>query len=71
MRPAGIGGLVLIVAGVLVLLLGGNFTTKRDVLQVGDLKVTASEQRTIPVWAGALSIVAGVVLLVTGSKRRA
>lgn len=71
MRPAGIAGVVLVVLGALVLLLGGSFTTKREVLQVGDLKVSASEQRTIPTWAGVLSIVAGVVLVATGARKRA
>jgi drug/metabolite transporter (DMT)-like permease len=71
MRPTGIAGIILIVFGAFVLLRGGSFTTKRDVLRVGDVKVTADEQQTIPGWAGVLSIVAGVVLLVTGSKKRA
>ena len=71
MRPAGIAGIVLVVLGALVLLFGGSFTTKREVVQVGDLKLTASEQRTIPSWAGVAAIVAGVVLVVAGGKKRA
>jgi len=71
MRPTGIAGIALILLGAFVLLLGGSFTTRRDVLRVGDVKISADEQRTIPAWAGVLSIVAGVVLVVTGSKKRA
>ena len=71
MRPTGIAGIVLILLGAFVLLRGGSFTTKREVLRIGDVKVSADEQRTIPGWAGALAIVAGVVLVVTGSKKRA
>ena len=71
MRPTGIGGILLILLGAFILLRGGSFTTKRDVLSVGDLKVTASEQQTIPGWAGALAVVAGVGLLVVGVKKRA
>jgi drug/metabolite transporter (DMT)-like permease len=70
MRPTGIAGIVLILLGAFVLL-GGSFTTKREVLRIGDVKVSADEKRTIPGWAGALAIVAGVVLVVTGSKKRA
>ncbi|HEV8150737.1 MAG TPA: hypothetical protein VGP61_11180 [Gemmatimonadales bacterium] len=71
MRPTGIAGIALILLGALVLLFGGSITTKREVLRVGDVKVTADEQRTIPAWAGVVSIVAGVVLVVTGTKQRA
>jgi len=71
MRPTGIAGIALILLGAFVLLLGGSFTTKRDVLRIGDVKVSADEQRTIPAWAGVLSIVAGVVLVGTGVKKRA
>ena len=70
MRPAGIVGVVLVIFGALVLLSGGSFTTRRNVLKIGDLKVSADEQQAIPGWAGALSIIAGIVLVVTGSKKR-
>ena len=71
MRPMGIAGIILIFLGAFVLLRGGSITTKRDVLSVGDLKVTASEHQRIPGWAGALAIVAGVGLVVAGVKKRA
>ena len=71
MRPTGIAGIALILLGAFVLLLRGSFTTRRDVLRIGDVKVSADEQRTIPPWTGVLSIVAGVALVVTGAKKRA
>ena len=71
MRPAGIVGIVLIVLGALALWRGGSFTTKHDVLKIGDLKVTASEEKAIPEWAGAMAIVLGVVLVVAGSRKPA
>lgn len=71
MRPAGIVGIILIILGAFVLLRGASYTTKRDVLKVGDVKVTADEQQTIPPWAGVLGIVAGAGLLVAGAKKRA
>jgi hypothetical protein len=61
---------VLIVVSLVLLFGGGSFTTKRDVLKVGDLKVTADEHRTIPTWAAGLGIAAGVVLLFSGARRR-
>jgi drug/metabolite transporter (DMT)-like permease len=74
MRSAGIAGIVgavLIVLGIVVLLGGGRFTTKRDVVKIGDLKVTADDHRTIPVWAAGLGIAAGAVLLFSGARRKA
>jgi hypothetical protein len=66
-----IAGIVLIILGAFVLLRGGSFTTRRDVLKIGDVKVSADEQQMIPSWAGVVAIVAGVALLVAGSKKRA
>jgi hypothetical protein len=68
--PIIIGGLI-IGLGAVVLLRGVNFTSRRDVLKVGDVKVTADEQQSIPPWAGAAAIVAGVAIIVSGKARRA
>lgn len=65
-----IAGAVLIVVSLLVFFGGGSFTTKRDVLKVGDLKVTADEQRAIPPWAAGLGIAVGAVLLLSGARRK-
>lgn len=70
MRPLSIAGLLLILFGAFVLVRGGTFTTKRDVLRIGDVKVSADEQHAIPGWAGVLGIVAGVALVVAGSSRK-
>lgn len=69
MRPAGIIGIILIVISAFVLIQGGSFTSRKDVLKVGDLKVTADEHRAIPPWAAGLGIVAGAALLYSGSRK--
>jgi hypothetical protein len=71
MRPLIIAGIVLLGLGAFVLISGGSFTTKRNVLEVGDLKVSASERQSIPPWLGGAAAVAGVVLLVAGARKRA
>jgi hypothetical protein len=53
-----------------VLLRGGSFTTKQNVLEVGDLTITADEKQTIPPWAGIISIVAGVVVIGAGARKQ-
>lgn len=71
MRPLTIAGILLIAFGAFVLLRGASFTSRRDVLKVGDVQVTADEQQSIPPWAGWLSIVAGGAMAVAGARRRA
>ena len=66
-----LAGIALIVAGGLVLIRGGSFTTRRDVLSVGGLKVTAEEQRPILPWVAGVAILAGVAIAVTGVRRKA
>jgi hypothetical protein len=40
------------------------------VLKVGDVKVTADEQQSIPPWAGALAVATGVGLILAGARQR-
>ena len=68
--PIIIGGLIIAI-GAFVLLRGASFTSRRDVLKVGDVKVTADQQQTIPPWAGAAAIVAGVAIILSGTRRKA
>jgi len=70
MRPLTIARIILIVFGVFVLLRGGSFTSRRDVLKIGDVKVTADEQQSVPPWTGWLAIAAGGALAVAGARRR-
>lgn len=65
-------GIVLVVLGVLALVYGGiSYNKNRTVLEVGSMKVTATEHKSIPVpaVAGAVVLIGGVALLVVGSRR--
>jgi len=70
MRPAGIAGIALIVVGLFVLVRGGTFTRRHNVLEVGDLKVSANERESIPPWAAGIAIAAGAVLVFSGARRK-
>ena len=70
MRPLVIAGIVILCLGAVVLIRGASFTSRQDVLQVGDLKVTANQQQTIPPWVGGAAVAAGVVLIVAGARKR-
>jgi len=71
MRQLIIVGVVILGLGGFVLLQGANFTTRRNVLRVGDVKITADEQQTIPPWVGGAAMVMGVSLIVAGMRKRA
>jgi drug/metabolite transporter (DMT)-like permease len=72
MKPQVLGGIVLVVLGALILFTGGlSFGSQRSVMRVGDLEVSAQEQRVIPAWVGGVAIVGGLLLVGTGVRRRA
>ncbi|HEX9708595.1 MAG TPA: hypothetical protein VGB42_01255 [Candidatus Thermoplasmatota archaeon] len=72
MRTVTIAGILLMVVGAFVLFFGGSFTSRRDVLEVGGLTVTAEERRPIAPWAAGAAVLAGFTLvLVTEVRRKA
>jgi len=70
MRSSVILGIALIVVGAAVYFRGG-FTTKREVLKVGDVSVSAEERNPIAPWAAGIAVVAGIALVATGARRKA
>lgn len=71
MRTYLIAGIVILILGAFVLLRGASFTSHRDVLQMGDMTITADEQQTIPPWVGGAAIVVGLGLIAAGARKRA
>jgi hypothetical protein len=71
MRPQALIGIVLIILGAFVVFRGMSYSSKDEVLRVGDVKASVESKKAVPTWAGGIAIVAGVVLLAAGMKRRA
>jgi uncharacterized membrane protein len=71
MRPLTLVGILLLALGAFILFRGMSYKSKDEVLRVGDLKASVEERRAVPTWAGGLAVVAGVVLIAAGMKRRA
>jgi hypothetical protein len=64
---------VLIALGIVAFAFGGISYTDRDkVLDIGPIEATTEERKTIPLSPilGGAALVAGVVLLVAGARRR-
>lgn len=67
-------GILLLALGIVALVYGGiTYNRERTVLDVGPLKATATEKKTIPLppIAGAIAVIAGAVLLVAPGRRSA
>ena len=71
MKTAPMIGLILVILGVLALAYQGiTYTTHKKVLDIGPIQATETEHKTIPLppIIGAIALVGGIVLLVSGSK---
>lgn len=73
MRPISIIGVLLIIAGIAALILDEvSFTKRETVLQIGGAKIEAESKDTFPIppIASIAAVVAGVVLVVVGYRKR-
>ena len=71
MRPLSLIGIVLLALGAFIIFRGASYKSRDVVLKVGDLKASVEEKHAVPTWVGGAAIVAGVVLLAAGMRRRA
>ena len=70
MRPLGWIGVLLLVAGIIVVAMRGiPYTKSRNEVEVGPLKVTSQERGLVPPVVGIAAIVIGGVLVFAGRKR--
>jgi hypothetical protein len=73
MKPMTILGIVLIIFGAFLLVSQGiTYTKTEKVLDIGPIEATTHRQKTIPISpvAGGVILAAGVVLVISGAKRR-
>ena len=70
MRPLTIVGIILLGLGAFVLIRGATYGSRKNVLEVGDLKISATEKRSVPPWVGGVLVVVGGVVLVAGARKR-
>ena len=72
MKPKIIIAIVLIILGIAALTYQGiTYKTREKVVDLGPIQVTAEKTRTFPLppILGAIALVGGIVLLVTGSRK--
>ena len=70
MKPTGVIGLILVVAGIILLLYGGytSFFTKDRVAKLGPVEINKTEEHPVPIGpiVGGVCVVGGIILLVSG-----
>jgi len=74
MKPLVLVGVLLIALGVVGLAVDNiSFTEQKTVIDAGPLKVTAAEQRTIPIptIAGVAAVIVGLGLCLIGARKGA
>ena len=70
MRPLAIAGVILIIAGGIVLALRGfSYTKKRDSVQMGPIGMSVDEKGFVPPIVGAAAVAVGVVLVIAARRR--
>ena len=70
MRPLGWIGILLIIAGIVIVAMRGiPYTKSRNEVEVGPLKVTTQERGMVTPIFGVAAIVIGGVLVFAGKKR--
>ena len=70
MRPLSIVGILLLALGAFILFRGATYKSRDEVLKVGDVKASVTEKHAVPTWVGGVALVAGIVLLAGGMRRR-
>ena len=73
MKPMALGGVVLLVLGLAALAYQGfTYRSRETVVDIGPIHATADTQKTVPIppIAGAAAVLAGVVLIVAGQRKR-
>ena len=66
-------GIIFIILGVLALAYQGiRYTTQEKLIDIGPLKVTATEKKTIPLppIVGGVAIVAGIALILADRRKK-
>ena len=71
MRPQALIGIALIILGAFVIFRGMSYSSRDEVLKVGDVKASVESKKAVPTWAGGVALVAGIVLVAAGMKGRA
>ncbi len=69
MRLAPLVGVILIAAGGFLLWKRPTYSTRRDVVEIGEFKASVKQEEGIPLWIGGALLGAGVICLLVPGRR--
>ena len=69
MRLPAIVGIVLIAGGTFLLWKRPTYSTRHDVVEIGEFRASVREQESYPIWIGPGLIGLGVIALLVASRR--
>lgn len=72
MTPKQIAGLVLVVAGLIMLVMPLTYKSQEDVINVGGLKASVETKKEVPMQPliGGVMLAGGVALVLLGKKKK-
>lgn len=70
MNPLVIVGIIVLLVSGYLLVEGGSLTTRRDVIAIGDLKVSADTQQPVRPWMAGAGLALGAGLILVGATRK-
>lgn len=70
MRMLAVVGIILIAIGSYALVTGSVLTGRRDVVDVGGLKISTEQHRSVAPWMAGIALAIGGALVVAGATRK-
>lgn len=70
MKGMTLAGILVAAVGVFILIRGLSYKSSNTVLEVGGLKASVEERRTVPTWVGIAAIAGGLVMVVAGARKK-
>lgn len=70
MRIPQVLGVILIAGGLFILIKGPSYSSEKSVFEIGGVEARVAQDHLIPPWTGAAALMAGVVLVVAGARKK-
>jgi uncharacterized membrane protein len=70
MKGLTLAGILMAAVGIFILVRGLSYKSSDTVLEVGGLKASVEERRTVPAWIGVVAIVGGLVMVGAGARKK-
>jgi hypothetical protein len=70
MKGLTLAGILVAAVGVFILVRGLSYKSSDTVLEVGGLKASVEERRSVPTWVGIAAIVGGLVMVGAGARKK-